>query len=118
MEANHLKVGWHPKGSEEWEYYDYEVAVDDVWTPFVLKIAPAPELEFAFEGTAHIGSILALDNLKVEQVVATAVGASEVHRMAEIMEIYSLSGQKQDHLEKGLNIIRLSDGTVKKIVVK
>ena len=118
MEANHLKVGWHPKGSEEWEYYDYEVAVDDVWTPFVLKIAPAPELEFAFEGTAHIGSILALDNLKVEQVVATAVGASEVHRMAEIMEIYILSGQKQDHLEKGLNIIRLSDGTVKKIVVK
>jgi len=118
LEANHLRVGWHPKGSEEWEYYDYEVGVDDVWTPFVLKIAPAPELEFAFEGTALIGSILALDNLKVEQVVATAIGASEVRRQAEITAIYSLSGQRRHQLEKGINIVSFSDGRVRKVLMK
>lgn len=113
--ANHLKIGWRQKGSDSWEYYDYEVAVEDVWTPFSLRITPSPEMEFSFEGTALTGSVLALDNLKVEQTIPTGIG-TPVFFQSEIMEIYSHSGQKRHQLEKGLNIVRLSDGTVMKVL--
>ncbi len=33
-------------------------------------------------------------------------------------QIYDLQGNKQDHVHKGLNIIRMSDGKVKKVFVK
>ncbi|MBO4564219.1 MAG: hypothetical protein J5720_02145 [Bacteroidaceae bacterium] len=32
--------------------------------------------------------------------------------------IYDLSGHKNDELRKGINIIRSSDGTTKKVLVK
>ena len=115
--SNNLKIGWHPKGSESWEYFDYEISVEDEWSPFNLKIDPSPELEFSFEGTAQSGSILALDELKVEQVVASTIQTSEIGRTPAIKAIYSLSGQKRDRLEKGINIVRYADGTVKKIIV-
>jgi len=34
------------------------------------------------------------------------------------IRIYSPNGKKQDKLQKGLNIVVLDDGTVKKVVVK
>ena len=117
-QTNHLKVGWCPKGSDNWDYYDYEIAVEGIWTPFSLNIPPSSELEFSFEGTAQRGSTLALDNLKVEQVIATGVDRPELAPATTVTEIYSLSGQKRPHLEKGLNIVRFSDGNVKKIIIK
>ena len=116
--ANHLKIGWHPKGSDSWESFEYEISVEDVWSPFTLKIDPSAELEFSFEGTAQSGSILALDELKVEQIVATPIRTSEIGRAPVITAIYSLSGQKRDRLEKGINIVRYSDGTVKKLTTR
>ena len=35
-----------------------------------------------------------------------------------VREIYDLQGKKHDSLLPGLNIIRMNDGTIKKIVVK
>ena len=118
QQANHLRVGWHPKGSDDWNYYDYEVAVDDVWTPFSLKMSPSSEIEFSLEGTAQAGSILALDDLKVEQNIATGIRAPEYDGVIDITAIYSLSGQKRNQLEKGINIIKQSDGCVKKVLCK
>ena len=118
QQANHLRVGWHPKGSDDWNYYDYEVAVDDVWTPFSLKMSPSSEIEFSLEGTAQPGSILALDDLKVEQNIATGIRAPEYDGVIDITAIYSLSGQKRNQLEKGINIIKQSDGCVKKVLCK
>ena len=75
-------------------------------------------MEFFFEGTAQGGSILALDDLKVEQIVPTGVRASEINEVEDITGIYGLSGQKRCQLEKGINIIKQSDGSVKKVLYK
>lgn len=37
---------------------------------------------------------------------------------AQAMEAYDLSGRKQSVLQRGLNIIRMTDGTTKKVIVK
>lgn len=48
----------------------------------------------------------------------TGVGAAEnAEKSREIIGIYSLSGQKQNQLQKGINIVRYSDGTSQTINV-
>ena len=34
------------------------------------------------------------------------------------MGIYTLDGKRQSQLQRGMNIVRMSDGSVKKILVK
>lgn len=114
--ANLIKIGWRSKDREDWEYYDYEVPVNDVWTPFVLRIAPSSELQFAIEGTAQAGCVLALDNLRVDQQIVTGVREQNLPHVSTT-EIYSFSGQKKTHFSKGLNIIKQKDGTTKKVFV-
>jgi hypothetical protein len=81
-------------------------------------MSPSSEIEFSLEGTAQPGSILALDDLKVEQNIATGIRAPEFNGVIGITAIYSLSGQKRNQLEKGINIIKQSDGCVKKVLCK
>ncbi len=117
LQSNLLRVGWCPTGNGEWEFYDYEVPVNDVWTPFVLKIPPSTMLDFSIEGTALGGSVLALDNIKVEQIITTSNKGIDFHKLPISKEIYDLSGNRNNSLRKGLNIVRESDGTIRKIFV-
>ena len=48
----------------------------------------------------------------------TAIDAVEVDRNADVRNIYDASGRQTDSARKGLNIIRMSDGTVRKVMVK
>ncbi len=48
----------------------------------------------------------------------TAIDAVEVDRNADVRDIYDANGRQTDSARKGLNIIRMSDGTVKKVMVK
>lgn len=52
-----------------------------------------------------------IDTSGVEEVMATPTDATEVSR-------YDLKGRRLDAPQKGLNIIRMSDGTVRKVMVK
>ena len=49
---------------------------------------------------------------------ATAIDAVEVDRDAGIRDIYDASGRQTQNARSGLNIIRMSDGTVRKVMVK
>jgi hypothetical protein len=59
-----------------------------------------------------------IDNLGGEAPVPDAVKGVEhtVHTVAE--GIYDVSGRKTETLKSGINIVRQSDGTVRKVVVK
>ncbi|MBO6296585.1 MAG: BspA family leucine-rich repeat surface protein [Prevotella sp.] len=54
-----------------------------------------------------------------EDDIATAIEAAETEQtLSEATEIYDASGCRLSEARKGLNIIRMSDGTVKKVVIK
>ncbi len=36
----------------------------------------------------------------------------------KVVDAYQLNGQKRNGVQRGLNIVRMSDGTTKKVVVK
>jgi len=53
-----------------------------------------------------------------EDLTPTAVRQIETAEDATVVGIYSLNGARQDQMQRGINIIRMSDGCVKKILVK
>lgn len=117
-QVNSLKIGWHFKGSNNWEYYDYDVPVNDIWTPFSLRFPSSSDLEISLEGTAQGGSVLAMDNIKLEQRLSTGISIVQLKGAIMDGEIISISGRKAKSLSKGLNIIRNNNGRIKKIWVK
>lgn len=48
----------------------------------------------------------------------TAVDGVEAAADATVVAIYDLSGRQLDRMAKGVNVVKLSDGTVKKVIVK
>ena len=50
--------------------------------------------------------------------LGAATGIQSISADKHAIQIYSIGGKKINALTKGINIIRQSDGTVKKVVVK
>ena len=70
-----------------------------------------------FDGASNIkGYIFSFDEEEEED--PTAIQQMETDAEATIVGIYSLSGARQNSLQRGMNIIRMSDGSVKKVLVK
>ena len=56
-------------------------------------------------------------NIK-EYDYSTGIAAPQQSKGAKIADAYQLNGQKLSGVQRGLNIVRMSDGTTKKVVVK
>lgn len=55
-----------------------------------------------------------------EDFISSTTGINEIGSTtdAKVSEIYSVNGARKSQLTKGLNIVKMSDGTVKKVLVK
>jgi len=49
---------------------------------------------------------------------STGIAAPQMGKGAKVVDAYQLNGQKRYGVQRGLNIVRMSDGTTKKVVVK
>jgi hypothetical protein len=49
---------------------------------------------------------------------STGIAAPQQSKGAKVVDAYQLNGQKLSGVQRGLNIVRMSDGTTKKVVVK
>ena len=60
------------------------------------------------------------DCVNIEEVDVTAIEtvAAESVSNADITDIYDLNGRRRDALQPGINIVKMSDGTTKKVVAK
>ena len=49
---------------------------------------------------------------------ATGVTITQHHKTVTANAVFSLSGARRNHMQRGVNIVRMTDGTVKKVLVK
>ena len=56
--------------------------------------------------------------VKITQGTATGVETVRTDEPAAVSEIYSPDGRRQNEMKRGLNIVRMTDGTAKKVIVK
>ena len=58
------------------------------------------------------------DKVKIGKGSSTGVEAVRTDEPAAVSEIYSPDGRRQNEMKRGLNIVRMTDGTTKKVIVK
>lgn len=105
---------------------DKQVKVDGSvykWTAITLqngtKVVEPAGAKLNADGTAVVTSNGGVaSGVVFGDKTATAIDAVEVDRNADVRDIYDASGRQMDAARKGLNIIRMSDGTVRKVMVK
>ena len=73
-----------------------------------------------YHGVVPQGSSSLASKVQIKSVNdnVTAIEAVEVDNNAEVKAIYDAAGRESDTAKRGLNIIRMSDGTIRKIMVK
>ena len=73
-----------------------------------------------YHGVVPQGSSSLASKVQIKSVNdnVTAIEAVEVDNNAEVKAIYDAAGRESNTAKRGLNIIRMSDGTVRKIMVK
>ncbi len=88
-------------------------ALDDInkWT---CTLSVPPGTTSAYQEAAQWKEFFFIDNdmTGIEAVTTEDVGN------ADITDIYDLNGRRRDALQPGINIVKMSDGTTKKVVAK
>lgn len=119
---NIVKVGYKVADNAEWIYRDIKSSENSKWHQSIIELPQNTLSLFRIEGTAFAGSILAIDNIEIEQEIIneeTGVGSilsDECHELKTT--IYTLLGHKLQNVQTGINIVRMSDGTYKKVFIK
>ncbi len=95
-------------GRKNFRLYEFTLACD--------KTKKVESITFTSTASGKYPTILAISKkgYKVNEVGVRHLSADS----RQVVSIYSVNGQQQNELQKGVNIIRFSDGTVKKVLVK
>ena len=115
LESTAFKLTYMVDGEE---YKTYDVEATTVITP---KAEPVKE-GFIFSGWSGLPSVMPAEDVVVTGTFTDDPDYTAVEEIrtgnATPAAYYSISGKKMNSTERGLNIIRMSDGTVRKVVVK
>lgn len=115
---NIIRAYYRMKGSDEWQYKEVESSDNNRWQQCYMELPIVIENQIQIEGIAHSGSVLAIDNLELELISEnneTNIKNYRIHNDNE-ESIYTISGARIYKKQHGINIIRMSDGTTRKVI--
>ena len=97
------------------EYKSYDIEYGATITP---EAEPTKE-GYTFSGWSEIPTTMPAHDVTVTGTFTLDTGIEQIMSNAngDIM-IFTIDGKRVDNLKKGMNIIRMSDGTTRKVVVK
>lgn len=118
---NTLKVGYQRADSDEWTFTEFESSVLQRWQQFSINVPPNCATKFRIEGIATIGSIIAIDDIEVEQEVVNKETSIKVHGdkwgASLRSTYYSLNGIPLRGPGKGL-FLKTEEGKCQKVIIK
>ena len=95
------------------DYKIYDVEYGASITP---EAAPTKE-GYSFSGWSEIPNTMPAKNVIVTGSFKETTGIISIINDSPEAQIYDMQGRRIDHLQKGLNIIRMSDGKTKKVIL-
>lgn len=117
---NVIQICYRLKDSVEWQQAVAESSEDNHWQQYSFDLPYNIFPEIHVEGTAFTGSILAIDDLEVEQYTNKEyVGISQTTMAENVYNaVYSIYGTRLQQPRQGLNVIRDTNGNVYKLFLK
>ena len=117
---NKIQIGYRTSNDEEWQYDEIISSENNQWQQHVVQLPENVLPQIQVIGTAYAGSVLAIDNLEVEEVVN--IGQDNVEKVlwngAAISATYMINGMRDNRLQRGLIILRKPDGRYRKVIIK
>ena len=115
---NIIQVRYRMKDDEEWQHAEFMSSEDNHWQLFTFDMPGCIFQDIYIEGTAFSQSVLAIDNLEIEMFTDNSeTGINEAKQKTNNHTIiHTLSGIRQEGLQRGINIVRMSDGRVVKVL--
>lgn len=115
---NIIRVGYRTIDAPDWKNIEITSLENSKWQQASIDFYAKTQIQFRIEGNVFANSIIAIDNIMVEQEVANeeaCIKETFSHKnVPHMIGIYSLNGEKRKQIEQGLNIFKMSDGTYKK----
>ncbi len=105
---------------DEYELVQHVIENQNAWHRFSVKI-PVGHYDFSlgFLMDVDYGSALFLDNITISETSGeTAVIDSPSFMVGKREAVFTITGVKSEQLKTGINIIRMPDGSYKKIHIK
>lgn len=117
---NFLKVGYRTNENPEWNYVTFLSSENNRWRKSYIDLPNNTYPLIRIIGYAYAGSIIAVDNIEVEQELKSEdVWITGLIKQGLSLEsIHSISGIKFQKMQKGINVIRDVNGNVYKILAK
>lgn len=117
-ESTDLLSVFYEKDGEWHVLSEIPVTSQGEWNKVTLPLPPTGNIRLAFEGSPSKGAIVFLDDLLIsERQNGTGIKPSYLDKI-NVTTVYSLMGIRQNHVRKGVNIVKMSDGTVIKFMSK
>ena len=117
---NTIKVGYRIADDPDWQYTIIQSTENNRWMQSYIELPDNTDSIFKIIGIALKGSIVAIDNIEIEQVIEkseTGIHNAWLNTYSGL-SIFSLSGIKQRCAHKGINIVKDSNGNRYKILTK
>ena len=120
--SNTITIKYKIQGQEEWQQHSLESTRNTIWENYSLVFPNQIIPTINIDGTAVPGSTLAIDNIEVVQEVSnieTSINGSLPHNRSENKNelYYTLDGRRLSSPQQGINILRMPNGTYKKVFV-
>ena len=117
---NVILVGYRTADDPDWHYTEVASKENNRWRRTFVDLPEGVDGTFRIVGKAFAGSILAIDNIEVEQEIKNEENAinTAVRQYSRTLSIYSITGQQRSSMRPGLNIVINKNGTIQKINAK
>ena len=120
-QPNTVTVGYRTFANAEWHYGEPLATANNRWRQFIVELPQDVSGEFILSGSAYGGSVLAIDDIEIEQANGQGDEAAITAPHAAVSStppvVYSLTGQRLQHAGRGLHLI-YNGTTTKKLYKK
>lgn len=105
---------------DDWQIlHEASVETTSSWETYSVELPEhVSRIRLAFEGCVGQGSTLFLDNIIISRYDTDYIMNGILAPNNDCYEIYSSEGKRLSVPQRGLNIIRMKDGSVKKLMMK
>ena len=118
---NTITVRYQIEDTGEWQTQTIESTRNFIWEQFSLYLPSGIIPTIYIEGMASAKSVLAVDDIKVVQEipsVETSVQSISNDKTIEVEPLfYTLDGRRFSSPQHGINILRMADGTCRKVYI-
>lgn len=117
---NLVRIGYSTDENGSLEFTEITSSQSNHWVQTVIEIPNNIYPQIVIEGIAYSGSVLAIDNIEIEQIVKsdeTSISSPST-KACHAPRYYSINGVERVQKQKGINLARQADGTVKKVYIK